>query len=98
MPRPTAAQLAFGSATVVFSTLALLLLTGTTNGVAVAAIAVSGMALGLVVAVALPMGAKKRTASAGSISNFTGRGSMPAPTPRATTGADSRIGEHSLRR
>lgn len=103
MPRPTAAQLAFGSATVVFSTLALLLLTGTTNGVAVAAIAVSAMVLGLVVAVALPMGAKKRaaaaaTAATGSVDSFTGRASMPAPTPRATAGADSRIGEHSLRR
>lgn len=55
MPRPTAAQLAYGSATVVFSTLALLLLTRTTNGAAVAAIGVAGMGLGLVVAVALPM-------------------------------------------
>jgi hypothetical protein len=56
MPRPTAAQLAYGSATVVFSTLALLLLTRTTNGIGVAAIGVASMALGLVVAVALPMG------------------------------------------
>lgn len=56
MPRPTAAQLAYGSATVVFSTLALLLLTRTTHSAGVAAIGVASMALGLVVAVALPMG------------------------------------------
>ncbi len=106
MPRPTAAQLAYGSATVVFSTLAILLLTRTTNGVAVAAIAVCAMALGLVVAVALPMGAAKRAATASAASavsavsadSFAGRASMPVSAPRAATGAQSRIGEHSLRR
>ncbi|MFF3245096.1 hypothetical protein ACFYWY_15505 [Streptomyces sp. NPDC002870] len=71
MPRPTAAQLAYGSATVVFSTLALLLLTRTANGIAVAAIGVASMALGLVVAVALPMGRTARgprtTKAAGTV-------------------------------
>ncbi|MGI5398664.1 hypothetical protein ACQEVG_04230 [Streptomyces sp. CA-135486] len=56
MPRPTAAQLAYGSATVVFSTLALLLLTRTSHVLGVAAIGAASMAIGLVVAAALPMG------------------------------------------
>ncbi|MFP1626885.1 hypothetical protein ACLB9X_17300 [Streptomyces sp. 5K101] len=55
MPRPTAAQYAYGSATVVLSTVALLLLTRTTDGIAVAAIAVLALALGLAVALALPV-------------------------------------------
>jgi hypothetical protein len=62
MPRPTAAQLAYGSATVVFSTLALLLLTRTTHGLGVAAIGVASMALGLVVAIAMPMSRAARGA------------------------------------
>jgi hypothetical protein len=62
MPRPTAAQLAYGSATVVFSTLALLLLTQATHGAGVAAIGVASMAIGLVVAVALPMSRTAREA------------------------------------
>ncbi|WP_328400114.1 hypothetical protein OHS70_23340 [Streptomyces sp. NBC_00390] len=63
MPRPTAAQLAYGSATVVLSTVALLLLTRTTSGLAVAAIGVAAMMLGLLVAVALPMGRATRPAA-----------------------------------
>ncbi|MFI1013288.1 hypothetical protein [Streptomyces sp. NPDC020965] len=62
MPRPTAAQLAYGSATVVLSALALLLLTGTTHGLGVAAIGIASMALGLLVA-ALPIGRGGRAAS-----------------------------------
>jgi hypothetical protein len=112
MPRPTAAQLAYGSATVVFSTLALLLLTRTTNGIAVAAIGVASMALGLVVAVALPMGrtaqgaktahtvrtnhaaASGVSASAASADGLTTR----VPASRAHAGAETRVGEPSLRR
>ncbi|MFI2366868.1 hypothetical protein [Streptomyces sp. NPDC018833] len=55
MPRPTAAQYAYGSATVVFSTVALLLLTRTTAGIAITAIGVLCLALGLAVALALPV-------------------------------------------
>lgn len=112
MPRPTAAQLAYGSATVVFSTLALLLLTRTTNGIAVAAIGLASMALGLVVAVALPMGRTARTpkaahtvrtnhaaasgvsASAASADGLTTR----VPASHAHAGAETRVGEPSLRR
>lgn len=55
MPRPTAAQLAYGSATVVFSTLALLLLSQTRTGVGIAVIAVAALALGLLVALTAPL-------------------------------------------
>ncbi|MFH8347188.1 hypothetical protein [Streptomyces sp. NPDC018045] len=55
MPRPTAAQLAYGSATVVFSTLALLLLSQTRTGVGIAVIALAALALGLLVALTAPL-------------------------------------------
>ncbi|KAA6221624.1 hypothetical protein CP973_06255 [Streptomyces albofaciens JCM 4342] len=54
MPRPTAAQLAYGSATVVFSTLAMLLLSQTRTGAGIAVIAVAALALGLLVAMTAP--------------------------------------------
>ncbi|MCH0563808.1 hypothetical protein I3F60_12685 [Streptomyces sp. MUM 136J] len=54
MPRPTVAQLAYGSCTVVFSTLAMLLLSRTSSGPAVAVVAVAALALGLLVAMTVP--------------------------------------------
>jgi hypothetical protein len=54
MPRPTAAQLAYGSCTVIFSTLAMLLLSQTSSGVGIAVIAVAALALGLLVAMTAP--------------------------------------------
>ncbi|AYC40918.1 MULTISPECIES: hypothetical protein [Streptomyces] len=54
MPRPTAAQLAYGSITVIFSTLAMLLLSQTSSAVGTAVIAVSALALGLLVALTVP--------------------------------------------
>ncbi|MFK4222984.1 hypothetical protein [Streptomyces sp. NPDC019890] len=106
MPRPTAAQLAYGSATVIFSTLALLLLTRTTHVLGVAAIGAGSMAIGLVVAAALPMGSTRRAQtakatrtvrtnhSAASADGLTTR--VPAARPRA--GAEALAAEHSLRR
>ncbi|MEV5407057.1 hypothetical protein AB0L20_31545 [Streptomyces albidoflavus] len=47
MARPTPAQYATGTATVVLATLALLLLTGTTGGAGVALIAAAALGLGL---------------------------------------------------
>ena len=103
MPRPTAAQLAYGSATVVFSTVALLLLTRTTNGVAVAAIGIAALALGLLVAVSLPL--RRRTRPAGTaaadpaVSAAAPDGlNNRVPAARTHTGAGARVGEHSLRR
>lgn len=55
MPRPTAAQLAYGSCTVIFSTLAMLLLSQTSSGAGIAVIAVSALLLGLLVAMTVPM-------------------------------------------
>ncbi|MCH6160507.1 hypothetical protein [Streptomyces marispadix] len=54
MPRPTPAQLAYGSVTVVCSTLAMLLLTRTPSGPGVALIAVAALALGVLVALTAP--------------------------------------------
>lgn len=54
MPRPTTAQIAYGSLTVVFSTLAMLLLSRTDSGAGVAVIAVAALGLGLLVAMTVP--------------------------------------------
>jgi uncharacterized protein (DUF58 family) len=55
MPRPTPAQLVYGSCTVIFSTLAMLLLSQTSSGVGIAVIAVAALALGLLVAMTVPL-------------------------------------------
>ena len=61
MPRPTSAQLAYGSATVVLSTLAMLLLSETRSGVGVGMVTVAGLALGLLVALTVPVSRPSRT-------------------------------------
>ncbi|MFF0832257.1 MULTISPECIES: hypothetical protein [unclassified Streptomyces] len=55
MPRPTAAQLAYGSCTVILSTLAMLLLSQASSGLAVSVIALAALALGLLVAMTVPL-------------------------------------------
>ncbi|MFI9357018.1 hypothetical protein [Streptomyces lydicus] len=55
MPRPTATQLVYGSATVFLSTLAMLLLSQTQTGIGVAVIAIAGLGLGLLVALTAPV-------------------------------------------
>ncbi|PVE13792.1 hypothetical protein OIE62_16340 [Streptomyces scopuliridis] len=96
MPRPTAAQLAYGTATVVCSTLVMLLLSGTTAGPGIAVIGLAALGLGLLVALTVP--ANSRTSAART---------APAPrpaTPPATSAqlpgprAEARIGQPSLRR
>ncbi|MBD0736781.1 hypothetical protein [Streptomyces sp. CBMA29] len=66
MPRPTTAQLAYGSLTVVLSTFAMLLLSDARSGVGVAVICAAGLILGLLVAVTvtLPFVARVRSAQA----------------------------------
>jgi hypothetical protein len=54
-PRPTAAQLVYGSCTVILSTLAMLLLSQTSSGVEIVVIAVAALALGLLVAMTVPV-------------------------------------------
>ncbi|MFF2508379.1 hypothetical protein ACFVTY_34205 [Streptomyces sp. NPDC058067] len=63
MPRPTAAQLAYGSATVICSTLAMLLLSRTSSGLGVAVIAVAALGLGLLVAMTVPLPGQRSAAA-----------------------------------
>ncbi|MFD7708130.1 hypothetical protein ACFV6E_09590 [Streptomyces sp. NPDC059785] len=53
--RPTAAQFAYGSCTVIFSTLAMLLLSETTSGLGVVVIVLAALLLGLLVALTVPL-------------------------------------------
>ncbi|GLX53438.1 hypothetical protein Shyhy01_63880 [Streptomyces hygroscopicus subsp. hygroscopicus] len=54
MPRPTVAQLAYGASTVIFSTVAMLLLSQTSSGLGITVIALAALALGLLVAMTVP--------------------------------------------
>ncbi len=65
MPRPTVAQLTYGTCTVILSTLAMLLLSETSSGPGVAVIAVAALGLGLLVAMTVPA-RSSRTARAAS--------------------------------
>ncbi|MFC5722790.1 hypothetical protein ACFP1Z_21715 [Streptomyces gamaensis] len=85
MSRPTPAQIAYGSATVVLSTLAMLLLSQTRSGPGVALIACVALALGLLVAVTVPM---PRVFAR----RVTGR--LPQ---RPAAPAEARMSQHSLR-
>lgn len=60
MPRPTVAQLTYGSCAVIFATFAMLLLSGATSPLAIAVIAVAALALGLLVAMTAPLLAPRR--------------------------------------
>jgi hypothetical protein len=64
MPRPTAAQLTYGSCTVILSTLAMLLLSQTSSGVGITVIAFAALALGLLVAMTVPLPKPKVVAEA----------------------------------
>ncbi|MFF4491709.1 hypothetical protein ACFY0F_35545 [Streptomyces sp. NPDC001544] len=64
MPRPTAAQLAYGSCTVIFSTLAMLLLSQTSSGLGIAVIALAALALGVLVAMTVPLPKPRAVAAA----------------------------------
>jgi hypothetical protein len=79
MPRPTAAQLAYGSCTVIFSTLAMLLLSQTSSGVGIAIIAVAALALGLLVAMTVPLPGKRTAAVEQPAPEEPVRASVPAP-------------------
>ncbi|MFG2597740.1 hypothetical protein [Streptomyces sp. NPDC048462] len=108
MPRPTAAQLSYGSVTVVFSTLAMLLLSRASSDLGIAVIAAAGLALGLLVAVTVPAPTRRRTAPSGTAVSAhreagpaheaegrdLGRVQRTIPAARAS----ARMGEHSLRR
>ncbi|MET8689104.1 hypothetical protein ABZV77_33350 [Streptomyces sp. NPDC004732] len=67
MPRPTTAQITYGSVTVVFSTLAMLLLSQTSSGVGIAVIALAALGLGLLVAVTVPLPKQPKAPAARSV-------------------------------
>jgi hypothetical protein len=96
MPRPTVAQLASGSATVVFSTLAMLLLSQTRSGIGVAVVAFAGLGLGLLVALTVPVPA--RGVRPPKSSPAPERLDARVPRRRAHTTPESRVEEHSLPR
>ncbi|MGW0614259.1 hypothetical protein [Streptomyces sp. NPDC002788] len=81
MPRPTAAQLAYGSCTVIFSTLAMLTLSQTTSGAGVAIIAVAALVLGLLVAMTVPLPGRRPAAVERPAPRQPVRASIPAPAP-----------------
>ncbi|MFG1805887.1 hypothetical protein [Streptomyces sp. NPDC049040] len=97
MPRPTTAQLAYGSLTVVLSTLATLLLSDVRSGAAVVAVAAGGLLLGLLVAVTVTMPATARRRSSLGPAPLP-PAAVPVPRSRVASGAESRVGERSLRR
>ncbi|MEU1278230.1 hypothetical protein [Streptomyces sp. NPDC005805] len=106
MPRPTAAQYAYGSATVVFTTVALLLLTRAESGAAVASVCVAALALGLVVALRIPLRRPARAGGARTTGRAPATGSRTAAASPSADGlttrvpaprAGARVGEHSLR-
>ncbi|MFH7595192.1 hypothetical protein WDV06_08805 [Streptomyces racemochromogenes] len=82
MPRPTAAQLAYGSATVIVSTIAMLLLSQTSTGVGVAVISAAALALGLLVALTVPLPRRRGRHAAA-------RGTRPAAAVPGTVRADA---------
>jgi len=86
MPRPTAAQLAYGSATVICSTLAMLLLSQTSSGLGVAVIALAALGLGLLVALTVPL-PKSRPAAAPAPGTAAAAAEERVPVQRATVRA-----------
>ncbi|WP_306324876.1 hypothetical protein [Streptomyces venezuelae] len=97
MQRPNAAQLAYGSATVVVATVALLLLSGTTSTLGITAISLAGLLLGLFVAVTMPVRTTAVKAPDEVPARVPARGTSPGndeirvPAPRVGAGADTRI-------
>ncbi|MFJ1746009.1 hypothetical protein ACIOJD_07155 [Streptomyces sp. NPDC088116] len=101
MPRPTAAQLAYGSATVVCSTLVMLLLSGTTTGIGVAVIAIAALGLGLLVALTVTTPGRSRTVGVAGSRRTAAPGEAPEvrmPGQRVRTGGEAGARQHSLRR
>jgi hypothetical protein len=100
MPRPTPAQFAYGSATVVLSTVAILLLSGASSGPGVVVVVLVGLALGVLVALAL---AGNRYPEAADLDAETRPAGDGRPTPATARSGPRRGGahlsaQHSLRR
>ncbi|WP_328782406.1 hypothetical protein OIE52_20915 [Streptomyces canus] len=86
MPRPTAAQLVYGSITVIFSALAMLLLSQTSSTVGTAVIAVSALALGLLVAMTVPQ-PKPRVVAVSRPAGQPAEHTAEEPVPAVATGS-----------
>ncbi|MFG2871974.1 hypothetical protein [Streptomyces sp. NPDC048338] len=94
MPRPNTAQLAYGSATVVFSTAALLLLSRTTTTLGIIAISVAGLLIGVLVVVAVPVRRQVPAVPQPSVpaQRAPRNAEIRVPAVHAGAGADTRIG------
>jgi len=86
MPRPTAAQITYGAITVIFSTLAMLLLSQTSSAVGTAVIAVSALALGLLVAMTVPQ-PKPRVVAVSKPAEHPAEHPAQEPVPAVATGS-----------
>lgn len=86
LPIPTLAQCTYGALTVVFSTVAMLLLSQTVSGAWIAVIACAALGLGLLVAMTVPMPAQLpgRARRWRRHARETARASAPVPAPGAT--------------
>ncbi|MET8470483.1 hypothetical protein ABZY90_09245 [Streptomyces sp. NPDC006422] len=84
MPRPTVAQLAYGSATVVCSTIAMVLLSRTESGPGIPVIAVSALILGLFVAMSVPT-RRRETAAEERVPAQRLGATLPSPTAQSPT-------------
>ncbi|MFF7328514.1 hypothetical protein ACIQU5_06340 [Streptomyces sp. NPDC090306] len=89
MPRPTAAQLAYGSCTVIISTLAMLLLSQTSSGVGIAVIALAALALGLLVSVTVPMPKQSRATAQSALPRETAPRKQTVTVPAAPRRAET---------
>ncbi|MFJ8859452.1 hypothetical protein ACIRD8_13540 [Streptomyces sp. NPDC102451] len=96
MPRPTAAQFFYGSATVVISALALLLLFRTESGIGVAVVGTVALALGLLVAMVLPT--RTRPARPATAPPTAARTHRTIEDIEIAAARREHIGEHSLHR
>ncbi|MGW6741000.1 hypothetical protein ACWGDX_09715 [Streptomyces sp. NPDC055025] len=94
MPRPTAAQLAYGSATVVCSTVVMLLVSGATAGAGVVVTGIAALALGLLVALTVPARGRTKAARPAAASESARAG---APAARVRGGGEARV-QPSMRR
>ncbi|MFJ6128960.1 hypothetical protein ACIQKE_28180 [Streptomyces griseoviridis] len=90
MPRPTAAQLAYGSCTVVLSTVAMLLLSQTSSGVGIAVIAFAALALGLLVAMTVPVPGPRAADRRPAEDQAPARQHAEKPVPVPVTGSSRR--------
>ncbi len=93
MPRPTPAQLAYGSVTVIGSTLAMLLLSQATSGPGVVAIALAGLALGVMVAVTVAAPVRRSSRPARTAGT-----PVAEPAHHHGSAAHRPLSEHSLHR